>query len=177
MVRCFVGIMAPEGIREKIVVVQKQISNANIMCKMVEPENLHVSLSFLGEIEDINAVSDKLRDSVGGVKRFEVEVAGLLMIPNMNYVRVIALGVSDKAGLLESLRLKIRDGVGGDSHEAHLTLCRVKGVVDKRTFFGRIEKLEGVGIGKFEVDAVHLIKSDLSLEGPKYTVVESVGLE
>src|SRR5437899_5956355 len=96
MVRIFIGILVPSEIRNNIINVQKKLNNLAINAKMVEPENLHISLSFLGEVDDekVDGISEKL-DLLGkNYQKFEITISGIKFIPSENYFRVLAFDVS-----------------------------------------------------------------------------------
>ncbi len=61
--RCFLAIELPEEVREELVRIQKQLPEAKF--KLVEPENLHLTLKFLGELSDfqVNKVKYTLKAS------------------------------------------------------------------------------------------------------------------
>jgi len=62
MKRCFIAINFDEEIKNKIVEIQKQLPE--FLGKKTEIENLHLTLKFLGEIDDdkIKIVQEKLRE-------------------------------------------------------------------------------------------------------------------
>lgn len=177
MVRCFVGIMLPEEVKDRIVDLQKQIMAAGVEGKTVERENMHISLSFLGEVQDIEEIKQKAGASLAGTKKFHVIIRNVLLIPNEKFIRVIAIDAADEKGLLENLRRTVKQNIGGESYPAHVTLCRVRNIKDRKQFVDRIKNLSNSVAGEFEVSGVQLIKSELSREGPAYTVVENFPLE
>lgn len=175
MVRCFVGIMAPENIRLRAVAMQKELVNRQsglgLECKLVEPENMHVCLSFLGEVDEkyIETVKSKLDGVAARHEKFNVKIGSVKFVPDESYIRVMVLDVADASGALEKLMKEIVAAVGGDSKPPHLTLCRVKHVEDKKRLvrsFGSAALDES-----FVVDNVQLIKSELQRSGPVYTVL------
>jgi len=140
MVRCFVGLFIPTEIKEKIIKIQNQIQKLPITLKLVEAENLHICLSFLGEIkeEKIKNICEKLDSICKRYNKFEVEISGIKLIPSENYVRVLALDV--KSNMLESIRKDVEKEIGGDSKPLHLTLCRIKKIEDKKETIEKIKK-------------------------------------
>ncbi|MGB9607971.1 MAG: RNA 2',3'-cyclic phosphodiesterase, partial [bacterium] len=64
-IRCFIALLLPEEIKKKAVEVQNRLRKANADVKWVEKENLHITLRFLGEIEE---------EKVEKVKRLMEEV-------------------------------------------------------------------------------------------------------
>ena len=171
MVRCFVGIVMPEHIRHAAENLQKKLAGFELKCKFVEPENMHICLSFLGEVEEENM--GKLKEGLDSIaskyKKFDANVGKVKFIPSESYIRVIVIDVADSSGRLEKLRGDVVRVVGGDSKPPHLTLCRVKRIENKKRLVSEFGK---TGCNEnFQVDSIQLIKSELSRSGPTYTVL------
>jgi 2'-5' RNA ligase len=175
MVRCFIGFLLPEEIKSKIVDLQEKMRNWPMKCKFVERENLHLCFSFLGEVDEsrIKEISNKLDFISRKFKKVEVEVDGLVAIPNQNYIRVLALKILENE-LLKKIFEEIVREIGGDSKPAHITLCRVKSVENNNELKRRIE--EEKNYGKFVIGAIQLIKSELKKSGPVYSVIHQAEL-
>jgi 2'-5' RNA ligase len=176
--RCFIGVMLPEEIKEKIKGLQDQIKSLPINCKFVEDYNLHVCLSFLGEIseEKIDFISHLLDKICEKYNKFEVKVAKIKLIPSKNYVRVIALDLIDSE-TFDKLRREIAEKIGGDSKPLHVTLCRVKSILNRQKFLDKIKKIEEIKVGNFLVEKVQIIESKLKREGPIYTIIKESKLK
>lgn len=170
MTRCFIGIVIPEGLKSKIVSIQGQLKRLPIDCKMTERENLHISLSFLGEVDGnkINDISKKLDEICSRYQSFEASVSTIKFIPNENFIRVLALDVSGST--LKMLGRDIEHEIGGDAKPPHLTLCRVKNIKDKQKTVEDIKSIDS-NVGSFKVSSVCLIQSVLQKPGPIYTVL------
>jgi len=172
MVRCFIGILVPEEIKNKVKSIKKELENLPMKCKFVEDENLHVCFSFLGELDEtkIKTISNNLDEISKKIGTFNVEINGIKMIPNEGYIRVLALDVSDKTGDLEKIGKEIQKEIGGSVKPPHLTLCRVKNIADKPNVVRKIKEMNKI-IGTFTVDRLQLMKSELRKTGPVYTVI------
>lgn len=177
MVRCFIGIFPPNEIKNKIINLQNELKELPMRAKFVEPENLHVSLSFLGEIEEqkIEIYSKILDSIVKKFQKFEVEVSGIKLIPNEKYIRVLALDIKDKEKNLEKIIKEIKEKIGGDVKPAHLTLCRVKDIPNKNKLLEKIKKTDSE-FGRFVVTSIFLIKSTLQKTGPTYSIIHESNL-
>lgn len=171
MVRCFVGILIPENLKEKIIELQNYLSNF-VKAKFVERENLHLCFSFLGEKseKEIGLIKKNLDEISKNFKNFEIRIKGIKLIPSEKFIRVIALNAFDEERISNSLRLEILNKIGGDSKPLHLTLCRVKSM-DKKNFFENIKKIQDFDAGSFTLSSIQLIKSELSKKGPKYEII------
>jgi 2'-5' RNA ligase len=171
MVRCFIGYLLPEEVKDDIAKLQEEMKKWPMKCKFVERENLHLCFSFLGEIDEtkLNEIGKKLDFLSGKFKKIEAEIDGLIAIPNQNYIRVLALKVIENESLKEVYKEVVRE-IGGDSKPAHITLCRVKSVENKRELKKRIEEVKR-DYGKITIEEIQMIKSELRKTGPLYSVI------
>lgn len=170
MQRLFIGIFVPKDLKDKIIFLQNKIKSLYSGCKLVEPENLHISLSFLGNTpdEEILNIQEKLGVVCKNYKKFDVNVSELKIIPSEKYIRVLALDLQSD-GILESLSKEIKKNVGGDVKPPHLTLCRISSPVDdKEKFVSDLKRIDWT-VGNFATTSVSLIKSVVTRSGPIYT--------
>jgi RNA 2',3'-cyclic 3'-phosphodiesterase len=178
-VRCFVGFFLPKEAVEVALERQSRLSHAKFTWKMVEPQNLHINLSFLGEIgeSEVGNVSSGLEEICRNHKPFSVTVGNIELIPSEKRPRVVALHAIEGSGELKSLTNDVKGNIGGDSKPPHITLGRVRNVIDSDSMVGRVGRLnlEASTSPKcsFEVLSIGLIKSELGRDGPTYTTLRS----
>lgn len=172
MVRCFIGFALPENIKKHVSELQKEVVKLPLEYKLVEVENLHVCLSFLGEVkeDELGRINEGLDEVCRNYVKFNVETSEVKAIPNESYIRVLALDILEKTGSIERIRKEIVQKIGGDSKPPHITLCRVKNVSDKKTVALKLEEMKG-RTESFPVVAIQLIKSELRRTGPIYSVI------
>ncbi len=178
MVRLFTCIWPPEVIIEDLEDFKKKISKINIVGKFTEKENLHVTITFLGEINEdkLREVKKKLRECLKNTSEFHVKLEGLKLIPNENYVKII--GINVKSEKLKRLVKGVGKEVGGKFHEkSKITLCRVKAVPNKESLNDFIKKYRNVKLGSFHVKKISLVKSTLTGKGPIYETLYEVELK
>lgn len=168
--RLFVAIEVPEAIKEKMGNLGKELPSEGL--KKVDVQNMHITLKFLGEVEEEKAGVVKTALSGVKVSPFKVRVAGVGVFPNENYIKVVWAGI--ESGKLGELAGKVEEslapmfGKEGRGFSGHLTLARVHRKVDLRTFLDAHRKEE---FGEFEVGKFLLMKSVLQKGGPEYSVV------
>lgn len=174
MARCFVGYLLPEEVKPEIIKLQSEIEKWPLKCKMVEKENLHINFSFLGEVKEseIETISKEIEKISKEFKKIEAEIDGLIAIPNESYIRVLALKVIENEDL-KKLFEEVVKRIGGESKPPHVTLCRVKAINNKRKIKESVEKEKCKNHGKFIIDSIQLIKSELERSGPIYTILHS----
>jgi len=171
MPRCFIGFMLPESIKNEVELMQKEVINFPIICKLVERENLHICLSFLGDVENIENIKEKVDMIAKEQPSFNVSVGGLKAVPNEKYIRVLVLDVEDQTECLKKIQKRISQEIGGDSKPSHITLCRVKDVSNKSFVARKIEELKIRKGGEFIINSIQLIESTLIRSGPIYSVI------
>ena len=176
MVRVFIGVVIPEDIKRYVIAVQEQLKSLPIETKLVEPENFHVSLSFLGDIEDdeVEKIKFKLDEISKSYEKFEIILGNIILIPNEKFTRVIALDI--KSDVLESIRKNVVKSVGGKSHPAHLTLARVKAITEREKFVENVNKIVQKEMS-VKVDSICLIDSILQRSGPIYKILHKSHLK
>jgi 2'-5' RNA ligase len=169
MVRCFIGFLLPDALKEKIVGVQEKVKNLPIVCKLVEKENLHINFSFLGEVSEskLETLKDRLKTVCSNVKTIKASVDGVKLVPSESFIRVIVLDVVSED--LQRLLEKIKDEVGGSIKPLHITLCRVKKLEGSKESIVRKAKEMKFEKVDFYINSVCLIKSELKRDGPVYT--------
>jgi len=142
--------------------------------KLTELENLHLTLKFLGEIDegDVKLIRERLK----GVKFNKMELKlgeiGTFSIrsnPRIVWVKILGESVW---GLQRKIDLALSDLFKMEERfMSHLTIARIKYVNDKINFNERIKKI-GVKEINFNISEFKLKKSDLKPLGPVYTDIE-----
>ncbi len=151
--------------------------------KWVDPGNLHLTLHFLGEIEDarVEALRERLSEEVGEAP-FALGLGGAGCFPEAGPPRVVWIGVTTGAepmarlhasigGRLRELRIEVDER----PFHPHLTIGRVKGAVRPgvRTAIGRIPCDT---VGECRVAEATLYRSVLGRPGPAYTALAKTAL-
>jgi len=172
MRRCFVGIRFPSEILKEVARVQKKV-DGEFFGKLIEEKNLHLTLKFLGEIDD--GTLGEVRKRLGEINFSEFGAAlGEVGVFSEQFIRIVWIKVLGD-GIL-SLQKKVDEALS-DLFEperrfmSHLTIARVKTVEDRKKFLEMIEKLKVDNL-KFTVDKFYLMESRISAEGLVYSILE-----
>jgi 2'-5' RNA ligase len=167
--RCFVAVDLPEEIKEKIQETQRQFSNFD--AKLVEKQNLHFTLKFLGEIDDeqIKKIEQILAELANKTPSFTVLINGMGAFPNLSYIRVVWIGaVSDEFINLHKAVSAALGSIGKNEAKPHLTIARIRSPRNKETIARIIKRYEKESFGSMLVDRIILKKSTLTPRGPIY---------
>ncbi len=189
LVRAFIAIDIPTPIQTAI---DEQTQNLReqagaSLVRWVKPCNLHLTLKFLGEVSTANVqlLTQMLTTEVARYPSFEIELGRLGSFPTTRRPRVIWIGIQAPA-VLETLQRAIESAAARLGYAAeerafspHLTIGRVRSnlaAAQLRLVQSALESHTVGSLGKAEVEAVHLIKSDLQPEGSVYTRLFSAAL-
>lgn len=184
--RLFIAIELPDDLKAEIAKVQEQLRKAGADASWTRPEGIHLTLKFLGEVEDsrVPAIQDALAAAAQGTGALHLEVAGAGAFPNVKAPRVLWLGVRgdlEELGALQSaveLAMAQRGFTEEDrKFSPHLTLGRVKFPRPRDNWQQKIETIRDVRLGSFEVRHLSLMQSELRRDGAVYTEVAKAELK
>lgn len=181
--RAFMAIEVNSKLIDKIIEIQKTLAEANALVKFVEPENLHFTFKFLGDItpEKAEAITNMAENKIESYKPFDIKIRGTGAFPNLGYIKVIWLGIEEPdkfSKMQEDFDQEfVKMGFKKErSYIPHLTIGRVKGVQNKELLVSMVKELEEVEIGTMNVDRLILKESDLTPVGPIYTDLKEIYL-
>src|SRR5881296_2667062 len=95
-IRTFIAVEIDRSVRKQLEKLQEALAPTARDVKWVEPENIHLTLNFLGDVDEreVYAVCKTVQEIVAGRPAFEISVAGFGGFPNANRPRVIWAGVT-----------------------------------------------------------------------------------
>jgi 2'-5' RNA ligase len=151
----------------------------------VRPENIHLTLKFLGELSPARAeeVAEVLKGAAEGLESFTLTASGVKGFPNLTRPRVLWVGIEESEALL-SLYEEIEQtlsyiGIEKETRpfKAHLTLCRVRSAHESGAI-GASARGPGSDINvEFSVDSFELFKSVLKPGGAVHSTINSIPLK
>ena len=171
--RCFIAIDLPETIKDEIIKIQKQIPE--FKGKLIEKENLHLTLKFLGEISE--EMIKKVKEKLEKIKfnKFNAKL-GEVGIFSESFVRIVWLKLENCDELQKEIDSALADLFKKEERfMSHLTIARVKFIQDKKDFIEKLKKIEVKPV-EFEVNNFLLKKSTLTEKGPIYEDLLKIGL-
>ncbi|MBU2562257.1 MAG: RNA 2',3'-cyclic phosphodiesterase [Nanoarchaeota archaeon] len=173
--RLFIAIEIPDKIKKQISHIQDKLPE--FFGKKTASENLHLTLKFLGEVEEskIEEIKKKLREIK--FNNFSSEIGKLGVFDNRKSKIdsrnvVVWLFLSNCEKLQKQIDEKLSYLFEKEKRfMSHLTIARVKNIKNKKIFLEKLNKISVVS-EKFEVNKFSLVKSELNAEGPIYTALE-----
>ena len=178
LIRAFVAVRIPA--LPELQTVLKPLAAMRWPVAAVSPENLHVTLKFLGDIptDQIAAIQQQLLSVVRGKPPFVLKVEQLGAFPSADRPSVVWVGLVDAEPLvalaneIESLLEPLGFARESRSFHAHLTLARIKGR-PPRELFDLIRGNSDTHFGTVEVHSIDLIRSELHRDGARYSLISS----
>ncbi len=183
-VRTFLAVDLPEDVRQRIMETSRQLAAAGDPVKWVEPQNLHVTLKFLGDVED-RELYDVCRVAQQGAEQvasFRAECRGIGAFPDLDRPRTIWAGVEDPEGKFTQLHARLEEGYEKlrfprelRPYRPHITLGRQRAGRRRATGGATLPLREALvqwadtSFGPLTVEAVTIYGSELTSEGPVYT--------
>ena len=182
--RSFIAIELPLVIRSALAELQQELKRCNADIRWVKPDNIHLTLKFLGEVKEdrIDGIVEGIRDVCGRAGQLRLEVRGLGAFPNRRSPRVLWVDILGD-GLLAGLQRDIEEAMTLADFKAekrgytpHLTIGRFRSLREKDHLFERIGQLSDNSIGFMDVKSVTLMRSDPGLSGAEYTRIAELPL-
>ena len=184
--RAFIAIDLPESVKSFLSDVQEALKSYGFRVKWVRPQNIHLTLKFLGNTE--TAHTDKIGEAMALAARnfpiLPLKAKGIGVFPNARRPRVIWAGLNGQletlANLQQTLDAHLAElGFARDTRafKSHLTLGRVKGKIASDRMKAAIDKLQEFESESFEARQIILFKSELRPTGAVYTRVQAIAFQ
>ena len=188
-VRSFIAIELPDELKLELNQLEAQLKLGEPpWVKWVDPYGIHLTLKFLGNVA-VNRLGDitgALKAAAQGIPPFHLEVKELGVFPNLRRVQVAWVGISGEVDKLSQLQQRIEYNLAplgfaseSRSFTPHLTLARLRdqaSLAERQRFGQLIDSTRFKSAHTIEVDAISLMRSQLTREGAIYSRISSVGL-
>jgi len=182
--RSFIAINLPTTIKREIGAIIERLGPAGPPSRWVPPENLHVTVKFLGDIRDdqIGPVTGAITLAAGEYRPFDLRLGGFGFFPNERKARIFWIGIETGFEPLKALAHAIDRQVATlgfpletRPFSAHITLARLRepGPADRLAKAASHVPYLSEMIAVTQID---LMRSVLSPKGASYSIVDSVPL-
>lgn len=180
-IRTFVAIELPPTVQRGLAQVQERLKRGGHPVRWVAPGNIHVTLSFLGEITraQLEAVGEAVTRVAAASRPFLLEALGCGVFPNPRRPRVVWVGIQGELeplgalhGHLERALAELGFPPEGRSFSPHLTVGRTQrrcSPAQARALGDAVSAITVPSLGRWEVEEIVVMRSDLRPEGPLYT--------
>ena len=178
--RLFTALGISPEIRNNLTTFLDEMSPLAPRAKWVRPENLHVTVKYLGETEawKLGAVSQALA-SIRSAQPVTLEFRGLGFFPNEKRPRVLWVGIEVSANLkvlaeqIDRSLLELGYPPESRAFTPHLTLARLDPPGLPAPLGAAMARHAPQHFGSLATAELHLIESHLKPTGAEYTTVQS----
>jgi 2'-5' RNA ligase len=185
MTRTFIAVELPSNIRSALRDVQTRLREGGADVKWVEEENLHLTVKFLGDVEDekLPSVTAAVRTAVSSLTEFLISLGGVGAFPSLTRPRVVWVGLQSGNEPFKSLMERVEtalNGVGFPREQRaphpHVTIGRVRPPYSLKRLPELLKAEPAEALGTMTVEKLTVMASRLSPKGPKYTPMEYVAM-
>jgi RNA 2',3'-cyclic 3'-phosphodiesterase len=181
--RTFVAILIPEAWTEYLRAVARDLGRGTSGLSWVKPENVHVTVRFLGDLGDdgVARLRESVRRSAAPLRAPVARLGPLGAFPRPEHPRVVWAGLAEGQDAVGAVAAAVERGLRADGFgraekpfRAHLTLARVR------------EGASGVGSifaatlpeapPAEPLPRLAVMKSELHPSGARYNVFEEIRL-
>ena len=168
-----------DTVLNRLAITQRQLVQTGADLKPVAPQNMHITVRFLGNITP--AIVEKIFSEMQQVQfiPFNVQIKGLGAFPSPRYPRIVWAGMTIGADKLKSVfsqvELKLRGlGFNPDSRgfSPHLTIARVRSRRNKQLLAAFLTENANYEFGVVDAKCLRLKKSTLTPRGPIYSTLK-----
>mgnify|MGYP001027953397 CR=1 FL=1 len=188
-VRSFIAVELPSEIRAELASLEERLkARRHPFVKWVDSESIHLTLKFLGNIAlaTVPQIIDAITKIAQPISPFRLQMGGLGVFPNWQRPQVVWVGIGGEVGKLAILQRDMEAALSplgfppeSRSFKAHLTLGRLRertSPKDKQKFGEWVTSIKFETALSFEVNALSLMKSQLTPSGAIYSQLASIEL-
>ena len=177
--RLFIAIDLNQRVKDYLYGLQREIAIPEAALSF--SSGFHITLKFLGEVSEERLAS--LKSTLREIKfsSFKIRTSGVGFFKKKNQIKVVWSGVEPKEEI-EILQKRIERNLlelgfeRDKKFHPHITIARVKKLKDKEKFIEKLKNIEKREIYT-NVDSFVLFRSQLTSQGPIYTVIEKFKAE
>lgn len=182
--RSFIGINFSREVKEDISGIQSQIRSNALKGRFKHVDNFHITLKFLGEIDQKQA--DEIARQMQGIapkhRSFELKLQGIGRFKGREGIRTLYLGLGGNIEALQQLNQDVEnamESIGfkkeGRPYTPHITISQ--DLMLKLPYEELIQQIDMSSTHRIQVHKIELIKSEQIQNKRIYTPICSCELE
>lgn len=186
--RVFIAIDLDEIIKQDLADLQAELQGKVDIkrgdANWVNPDNIHLTLKFLGEAKDAQVVDicNIAKEIAPRHKKFDIDFEKVGYFGGKS-ARVLWVGAGENCEELLELQQDLEEKLAelgwateSRKYAGHLTLCRVRNAKAGFKLAQLTASYENFKLGTISAEAVTVYQSELTSSGPNYTILGNYGL-
>ncbi|MBK5969651.1 MULTISPECIES: RNA 2',3'-cyclic phosphodiesterase [Thiorhodovibrio] len=172
--RLFVAAPLPGFLIEDLQVLRRSLQSAGLKARWVPPDNMHLTLKFLGEVgsQQLPSLGDTIHAAATGIPPITLVAKGIGGFPNLRHCRVLWVGLDGETQRLTALQQRLSAQLQSlgfprerRAYHPHLTLARTRAPLDARHW---VEPFADWTSQTMTIDQLALFASELKPTGAEY---------
>lgn len=187
--RAFIAIELPKEIKDHLSRIQAQLRTAGADVRWVDPKNIHLTLKFLGEIDDKKKsdIIEIIEDTAKNNNQFLARICCAGAFPKISFPRVLWVGIQEGDKETKEIALALEEKIDklGIPREdrpfsSHITIGRIKSTSNREKLVRELETI-AANLNKesliFSINKITFFKSTLTPHGPVYEILKEATLK
>jgi 2'-5' RNA ligase len=174
--RAFIALELTDGIRRSLAEQIADFKSGGADVRWVKPEDIHLTLKFLGDIEEnlVPSIAEHLERSAAAFAPFNLSLAGTGVFPASGRPRILWAGI-EGAETLQSLQQAVEkemESLGFPREKRpfrpHITLGRIRSASRLPQLLEKLNRQRDRRFGDLAVGGIALFQSTLRPTGAVY---------
>lgn len=183
-IRCFISVNLPDEAKTAMGSFITELKKTGADVKWVVAENIHLTLKFLGNIDEslIPGIAEALSKKLSLYDAFYITIADVGCFPSEKRPRVIWVGIKD-SDVLTNMQKDVDAVMTGFGFapevrpfSPHLTVGRVRSLKKVAELTKRFADFRRSDFGRVGISAIHIMKSELKPAGAEYSSLCRISL-
>lgn len=188
--RAFIAIELSKEIKDFLSRIQEKLKLSGCDVKWVSPKNIHLTLKFLGEIneEQLAKINQIVSEAAVLQPGFDLRLASIGSFPKISSPRVIWVGIGQGKEETKKIAAYLEEkisliGIPAEEKEfsSHITIGRVRSPSGRQNLIQGLREIESEFEGQekpqLKVTKITLFKSTLTPQGPVYEALKEANLK
>lgn len=185
MKRLFIGISVDDRIKEKLLLILKELEKLSLKGKIEPIDNIHLTLKFLGNTDEnkIPLLNQILKSISEKYPSFIIKLKGFGFFPNAKNPRIFWISTEEDSKIVFQLQNEIENKLSEIGYErenrpfrTHFTLMRIKSSYNIDKLIDKINEFNKIIFDPMEVKCFHLYESILKPQGAEYIILKDFHL-
>jgi 2'-5' RNA ligase len=176
--RIFLAFSVDENVKNELKKTLQELihKNRDIRVNWVEPENFHITIQFLGEIDDneLEKVKVEIEQIATKFKTIQFQLDKIDTFPNVKHPKIIVVKAFEHTRMSNRLQKELTDRLVNKGIQVDLKIWKPHITLGRNKLGIKLNGLENISVSTitWNVEHIEIMESLLSKQGAKYNLIE-----